>query len=222
MKNKEELLQWIKGANAYAPIIPGYKNEKPVSLPLLTGLTLRGNTQDYIANADFVIPNNGDIILRKRIVRFQDVKGNAPLEGGNWNHLREDRVAYKWVVNDLKHNPIKLPGLVKEIPEVPSTPVEPVVPDVPKVDPKDPEGDSRTPKAPGESTTDKAAKIPNDAPKKDDASADTEVVIPPETPNLNSMSKKKIDKWALTQGIEVDGRMSKSDMIAFVEAALVK
>ena len=220
MKNKEELIAWIASANAYAPSIPGYNGGKPVSLPLLTGLTLRGDTQDYIANADFIVPNNGDIILRGRLVRFPNVSGSAPLEGAKWTSLREDRSAYKWVIRDLKNNPIKAAVVTPVVPEVPKTTPAPVIPEVPKKDKGTPEGDSVTPKTPGTDLADKPVDAPKDAPKKDEVGDEVEVIA--ETPNFNSMSKKKIDKWALTQGIEVDGRMSKTDMIAFVEEALAK
>lgn len=43
-----------------------------------------------------------------------------------------------------------------------------------------------------------------------------------ETPDFDAMTKSQIDAWADTQGINVDGRLSKADMIKFVNAELAK
>lgn len=43
-----------------------------------------------------------------------------------------------------------------------------------------------------------------------------------ETPDFDAMTKKQIDAWAVEQGIDVDGRLSKTDMIEFVTTELAK
>lgn len=45
-------------------------------------------------------------------------------------------------------------------------------------------------------------------------------VEPKETPDLKGMTRRQIDTWAGERGIEIDGRMSKKDMIAKVLANL--
>lgn len=60
----------------------------------------------------------------------------------------------------------------------------------------------------------KAEPVVQDAPE-----PEAEVV---ETPDLEGMTKKQLDAWALTQGIDVDGRLSKKDMLEFVQAELTK
>ena len=39
-------------------------------------------------------------------------------------------------------------------------------------------------------------------------------------PDFSPMTKKEIDEWALANGIEVDGRKSKKDMIETIEATI--
>ena len=43
-----------------------------------------------------------------------------------------------------------------------------------------------------------------------------------EAPDFASMTKREIDAWAKENGIEVDGRMSKTDMVNFVKGELAK
>lgn len=208
MSRKTELEQWIKAANAYSPEVPGLGK---LSLPILVQIDEHEVNRKYkVTGMPIKVPTHGEMLSTGRTVMYRGVAVDAPMPsaGNDWGKLKEraNRDSLTWVLKDLTINGVGYEADKADNATKATETVEPAKAAIPE---KIVEEEQPTPSA-DETVEDGNGLV------EDTNTESSEEVKPAETveaPDFDSMKKADVIKWAEDNGIEVDTKASKANIV---------
>lgn len=201
MSQRSRLETWIAAANAVQ--VATEDSGALVALPLITAIGTSVRGFNYESNLPLLlIPEIGELYNEGEVFTFKGVVTAAPVDKTNWLALDNNELVF--AMNEIAKLDLGQAGISSF--KIMEEPIE-------------------EPKLVVEGLSATETYVPGVEPEVSlmaaEAAAEPEVDTV-EVPDFSKMTKKEIDVWSAEEGIEVDGRLSKADMVEFVEAELAK